>query len=335
MTGGMIMGKISDLISRTTVITGVLWIWGSGLLVHANEAQPFQESWWPSEWGEADERGAANRMTSARTLEATALIREGKVVQLGRVYEPGMPLFGNRHFSLTIISSPTGGPLGKNQAVWHDEMFSGEIGQIGTQLDGLGHIGVRKNGEDIFYNGINRTEMKGAYGLEKLGVENAGVFFTRGVLLDVAATRDVEWLDPGYLITVKDIEKTLERQNLKIRQGDAVLIHTGHGRLWMKDNDTYNSGEPGLGIAAAKWIAARKVVLIGADSWAVEAIPGEDPDIAFPVHRLMLVENGIYLLENLDLSSLVKNKIHEFAFIFAPLRLKGATGSPGNPVAVY
>ncbi len=97
-----------------------------------------------------------------------------------------MPLPGKRHFSLTIPGSPTGGPSGKNQGVYHDDLFSGEIGQIGTQLDGLGHVGVRIGDDDYFYNGFRRSQFGTAYGLEKLGIENVGVFFTRGVLVDVA-----------------------------------------------------------------------------------------------------------------------------------------------------
>src|SRR5262245_20890832 len=104
---------------------------------------PIGPRWWPSPWGAEDQRGAANRITPERVAAAARLIRTGKVYSLGRLYEHGMPLQGNRHFSLTIPGSPTGGPFGKNRIVHHDELFSGEIGQIGTQLDGLGHIGVR------------------------------------------------------------------------------------------------------------------------------------------------------------------------------------------------
>src|SRR5262245_54036500 len=103
---------------------------------------PIGPVWWPSEWGAKDERGAANRLTPARVQSATGLIRQGKIYQLGRLYEHGMPLPGNRHFSLTIPGSPTGGPLGKNRVVHQDEMFSGEIGQVGKLLRGLGTLGV-------------------------------------------------------------------------------------------------------------------------------------------------------------------------------------------------
>src|SRR5262249_54422763 len=121
---------------------------------------------------------------------------------------------------------------------------------------------------------------------------------------------------------------------LKIRPGDVVLIHTGHGELWMKDNMAYGAGEPGIGMAAARWLSDRKIVLVGADSWAIEVVPPEDPVVPAVGHQWNLIRNGIYHLENLDLAELAADKVYEFAFIFCPLRLKGATGSPGNPIAV-
>ena len=170
--------------------------------------------------------------------------------------------------------------------------------------------------------------------LEKLGVENAGSFFTRGVLVDMPAYRGVERLKEGDVITAEDIKGALENQAVVIGEGDIVLIRTGHGKLWMKDNEKYNSGAPGIGIEAARFLSAKKVALVGSDTWCVEVVPGPDPKQAFNVHQYLLAHNGIHLLENLDLESLAKNKVHEFAFVFAPVLLKGATGSPGNPIAV-
>ncbi len=303
--------------------------WGLG----AAES-PVASKWWPSEWGAEDERGAANRLTPAKVLEGASFIKTGQVYQLGRIYEHGIPMPGNRHFSLTIPGLPTEQPRGANAIVSNDEMFSGEIGQVGTQFDGLGHIGARVNGEDIFYNGFKLREFGTAYGLEKIGVENVGVFFTRGVLIDVAAYKQVDRLQLGYVIRADELSGALEKQGVDIRPGDVVLIRTGHGKLWMKDNATYGEGEPGLGLESAKFLTDRKVVLIGADTWAIEAVPHEDPDLAYPVHQWDLTRNGVYHIENLDLEALAADKVYEFAFIFSPLRLKGATGSPGNPIAV-
>jgi kynurenine formamidase len=309
-------------------------VWGLTGRGATDDETPIGPKWWPSEWGPNDQRGAANRLTADRVREAARLITAGKVYSLGRVYEHGMPLPGKRHFSLTIPGSPTGGPMGKNQGVYHDDLFSGEIGQIGTQLDGLGHVGVRIGADDYFYNGFRRSQFGTAYGLEKLGIENTGVFFTRGLLLDVAAVRGVGRLKRGDVVTPGDLEAAAKAAGTTAREGDVVLIRTGFGQLWMKDNAAYSAGEPGIGIEAAQWLAARKIVLVGSDTFATEVVPPQDPDRPFPVHQLLLVRHGIYNLENLDLEQLAVDKVYEFAFIFAPLRLKGATGSPGNPIAV-
>lgn len=295
---------------------------------------PIGATWWPSKWGAEDERGAANHITPERVMEAARLIKEGVIYQLGRTYEAGMPLFGARHYSLTIPGLPTGGPTGTNAIVWNDELVSAEIGQVGTQFDGLGHVGTSVDGELVFYNGNKLSEFGSSYGLTKLGVEKVGALFTRGVLLDVAAYKRVERLEGGYVITVADIEGTLARQGSEIRAGDVVLFRTGHGTLWMEDNDAYQASNPGPGLTAIKWLIEKDIVMTGADSPSMEAVPGEDPNRPFEGHQWLISKNGIYNIENLDLDRLAADQVYEFAFIFTPLPLKGATGSPGNPIAV-
>jgi kynurenine formamidase len=287
-----------------------------------------QENWYPSRWGAEDQRGAANRMTPAKVLEAKNLIVRGQTYQMGRVYESGMPMFGTRHYSLRIPK--VFGPNGTNEAYYHDEIISGELGQIGTQFDGLGHIGVG----DLYYNGNRATEFAKAEGLSRLGIENVGPLVTRGVLLDVAAYKGQPMLDGGYEITLADLEGALKRQNLSIRSGDAVFIHTGWGSLWLKDNARFIQNAPGIGVAAAQYLVEREIVLAGSDTWAVEVAPNPDSTLAFPVHQLFIPKNGIYIFENLATEELARDSVYEFAFMFAPLRLRGATGSPGNPLAI-
>src|SRR5688572_3344250 len=150
------------------------------------------DRWYPSRWGADDQRGAANRITPAKVLEAVALIKKGSVYQLGRVYEAGMPMFASRHYSLRIPY--VFGPNGTNQMTYHDEIISAEMGQVGTQFDGLGHIGIG----DLFYNGNRRTDFARPEGLTKLGIENVGPLITRGVLIDVARFKGVAQLQAGY-----------------------------------------------------------------------------------------------------------------------------------------
>jgi kynurenine formamidase len=294
---------------------------------------PAGPRWWPSEWGPDDERGAVNRLTPAKVLEAAALIETGRIFELGRPYEIGMPLYGNRHFSLTIPGLPTAITGAENGVVFNDELVSTELGQVGTQFDGLGHVGTAMDGDYVFYNGFKLSEFGTAYGLTKLGIENVGAIFTRGVLVDVARHKGVERLEPGYVVTVEDIEGALERQGVEIRAGDAVLFHTGWGQLWIVDNETYGGNEPGPGITAIRWLAEQDIVLTGADNYAMEATPGENPSRPIEGHQWLL-SRGIYNLENLDLRELAAERVYEFAFIFAPMKLVGATGAPGNPIAV-
>jgi kynurenine formamidase len=95
-----------------------------------------------------------------------------------------------------------------------------------------------------------------------------------------------------------------------------------------------NKGSPGIGIPVARWLAEKKVSLVGADSCCVEVIPNPDKSLIHPVHQELIMLHGIYMLENLDLRSLASDEVYEFLFIFNPLRLKGATGSPGRPLAI-
>ncbi len=286
------------------------------------------DRWYPSRWGADDQRGAANRLTPAKVLEATALITQGTIYQLGRVYEAGMPMFGSRHYSLCIpqaFEMP-----GRNEGVFHDEVISGELGQIGTQFDGLGHLGIG----DLFYNGNSRRDFARPEGLTRLGIENVGPIVTRGVLLDIARFKNVERLPPTYEITAADLAGALARQRTSIGAGDAVLIHTGWGSLWMTDNATFIASSPGLGVAAAQMLVDEEVVLVGSDNWGVEVMPNPDPGLSAPVHQLLLARNGIYIHENLATEGLARDNVYEFAYIFTPLRLKGATGSPGSPIAI-
>lgn len=298
------------------------------LALAASAAVGQTDKWYPSRWGAEDQRGAANRITPAKVLEAMRLVTQGTVYQLGRVYEAGMPMFGSRHYSIRIPQPFE--MAGSNQGVYHDEIVSGELGQIGTQFDGLGHLGIG----DLFYNGNRGSEFARAEGLTRLGIENVGPIITRGVLIDVARFKGVEQLAPTYEITAADLTGALDRQRTTIRSGDVVLIHTGWGALWMKDNTKFLATAPGIGLAAAQLLVDREVVVVGSDNWGVEVMPNPNASLSAPVHQLLLARNGIYLHENVATEALARDAVYEFAYMFAPLRLKGATGSPGNPIAI-
>ena len=157
---------------------------------------------------------------------------------------------------------------------------------------------------------------------------------TRGVLIDVAGLKGVETLPDTYEITVQDLQQALKRQNVTLRPGDAVIINTGWGQLWGKDNARYVKSCPGIGVAAAEWLIKQDPMLLGADNWPVEVSPNPDPQLSLPVHQIALVVNGVHLLENLKLDELAAKKVYEFAFVMQPIKAQGFTGSTVAPVAI-
>ena len=324
--------------------------------------EPLTSKWAPTEWGADDTVGAPNRTTPELVLKAVGLVKRGKVATLGKIYASDAPAFGTRSWKLLIPGLPTGGPFGRQQLVYNDDYVAAELGQIGTQFDGPGHVGVVTSKGLFYYNGrFLHDQDVSAAGLGRLGVEHVAHkgFVCRGVLLDAVALRGSQLpvpkensvRDPG-IVTDKDVQEMVKRQGVApIGAGDCVFLHTGHGNIWdPKDWDTYdrtekakrvaefNAGEPGFGISACEYLAERKIILTGADTWAVEAVGkgggGESPQ-PFECHAKLQTRRGIWNLENLDLSQLVADKAYEFLFVWSPLKMKGATGSPGNPVALY
>jgi kynurenine formamidase len=144
----------------------------------------------------------------------------------------------------------------------------------------------------------------------------------------------VEILPDTYEITVQDLQQALKRKNLTLQPGDAVIINTGWGRLWGKDNGRYLKSNPGLGVAAGEWLARQDPMLVGIDNAPVNVTPSPDPQLSNPVHQIMLVVNGIHLLENMKLDQLAATGASEVAFVIQPLKLQGASGSTVAPVAI-
>ncbi len=268
-------------------------------------------------------------MKPETVLRAARLIQKGEVIELGQVLNASMPFFGTRRFDVhtkrTFIN-PQSNRRGSNE-----EIVTSEIGQVGTQFDGFAHQTIGNS----LYNCFQLDDIATRNGFEKLGVENVGSLITRGVLIDVAGLKGVELLPDNYEITVQDIEQALTKQKLKLQPGDAVILNTGWSRLWGKDNPRYLTKSPGIGVAAAEWLAKQDPMLVGADNVSIEVSPNPDPKLSLPVHQIMLVVNGIHLLENLKLDELAAKRVQEFAFIVQPLKIQGGTGSTVAPIAVY
>lgn len=297
--------------------------------------------WWPSRWGPGDQAGASNWITPEKVLDAVKWVRDGTIYRLGRMYEAGMPFFGTRSFSMTIPGGPTGGPFGNNRLVYHDEFVASQIGQVGTQFDGLGHIGVQlgrdgDRAEMRYYNGFSEQEIASSDGLLKLGIEHIKPIVTRGHLVDVAALKG-RMLKEGEEITLADLRAALARQRLNesdIRQGDAMFFNTGWGALWMKENARYAAGGPGIGLEIARWAIDRGICLVGADTSSVEVVPNPDPSLAYPLHGELLAKQGIFNHENLTFDALLPDRKYQFVYVFVPVPIKGASGSPGCPIAI-
>lgn len=339
LAGGGLAGALLGLDPTPARATSGIGFVGQAQAQAATDT-PAGPKWWPSRWGADDQAGASNWITPEKILDAAKLIKTGKTYELGRIYESTMPKFGDRAFALRIPGSPTGGPLGNNRVIWYDEFLATEIGQVGTQFDGLGHIGVAIKGEDKaemrFYNGMPASEVGSGYGLKKLGMEHVKPIFTRGLVLDMVAVKGRN-LNLGEEITPADIEAALKAQGVAadwLKPGDAIFFHTGWGSLWNTDNAQYGKGEPGLGVAAGQWCIGKQVCVVGADNWAVEVVPNPNANLAFPVHQDLLTKNGIFIHENMDLSTLVSDRAWQFIYVMLPLRIKGATGSPGRPIAI-
>ncbi|MBM4186003.1 MAG: cyclase family protein [Gemmatimonadetes bacterium] len=300
-----------------------------------------QGPWWPHPiWGASDQAGGSNWITPEKILQALQLVKTGRVIELGQVYEAGMPLFGQRTFSLTIPTADSGA-FGSNRLVGNDEFIVGELGQVGTQFDGPGHIGTRLTmadgtTQDIYYNGVPWSEMAGRYGLAKLGVEHIKPIITRGVLIDIAGYKGVPTLPGNYEVTVADVRGALARQGQSeadLRPGDALFFNYGWSALWRRPRE-YAASQPGIGLEVARWIVERKPAMVGSDSPGLEVTPNPNRTLAYPVHQELITKNGIWNQENLQFEELLAERAYQFLFVFTPIRFKGATGSPGRPIAI-
>jgi len=301
----------------------------AGMAAQAQTWQPPADSKrCPSPWGAADERGAGNLQSPERVLRAARLIRTGEVFELGHVLNADIPMSPWRQFSLHTKRTTEDGL--SNRRGSNEELVVSEIGQVGTQFDGFAHQTIG----DSLYNCFKVSETATRDGFTHLGVENVGAIVTRGVLLDIAALKNVAMLPDTYEITVEDLEQALAAQRTELERGDAVILHTGWGRLWGQDNVRYQATNPGIGVAASEWLARQQPILVGADTSPVEVRPNPDSEISLPTHQIMLAVNGIHLLENLKLDTLAAERVYEFAFVVQPLKIQGGTGSTVAPIAI-
>lgn len=299
-------------------------------------------------WGSADQLGTLNLVGPQRRRAAAALVREGHVVSCGMPIDPDAEHAGPHRPQRLMIR--TGEGLGDEHRV---PPAYAEL--AGTGASAIEYIGMVFHGDGIThldapghmfwdgkaYNDTPAALVSAEFGATELAVTAAGEgIVTRGVLLDAAALRGLDWLPPGTAVTRAELEAAEGRQGVQVRPGDAVLLRTGHAAMCRAAGPSAANAGPRSGWAAdcLPWFHEREVALVGADT-VNDLLPPRYPGIPLPLHYVGIVAMGLWLIDNCDLEALAaaceRFGRHEFLFSVAPLRLAGSTGSPVNPLATF
>lgn len=308
------------------------------------------KGWGP--WGKDDELGALNAMTPATIKAALSRAKEGKVYDLGINYDaesfkwpghaPGAiitfrgPEGVMRQKDFKAAADPKANP---ERVAWHSTaLFMSD--NVATQIDGLAHITKGKNA--VWYNGFKEEDWGGNFGVRKCDATTIPPIITRGVMIDVAGFRKVDALPPHYRITKDDLEAALEAQKTSIKPGDTVLVRTGTLRYWGENGSDHDKlkqhDSAGIDLDAAKWLVEEKgAIIVGSDTSGLEWGPGPmDKATGFiPVHRYLLIDQGVHIGEFHNLETLAKERAYEFCYVCMVNRIRGATaGFALRPVAI-
>lgn len=288
------------------------------------------DDWFTAPFGEDDTLGAINYLGKDKVIQATKLVREGKVYELGMITGGDTPAYPPRKFQMIVhqLADGSGAAIGTNKAVGNDDTVITSVG-IGSQIDGLGHIGR----EHVYYNQRTAADVVAPDGLKLFGTHELPGIVTRGVVLDMTKIFNQNPVTPGTAYTKDHIQQAERKQGIAIESGDVVLLHSGYMTANAGKTEL-SPAEPGLGVSGAHYLAQKGVVAIGADSWALEALPPEDPTQAFPVHQILLAKYGVYILENMRTQQLVDDGVNEFMFSLGVPKLKGAVQAIINPLAI-
>lgn len=200
----------------------------------------------------------------------------------------------------------------------------------GTHIDAICH-----QADDLcLLGGIPVGEVQTSKGFSRHGVEEIPPIVTQGVMLDVASTKRVEGLEPGYAISAEDLMACSELQNTPVEADSVVLVRTGNALYW-DEPDKYLAG-PGVAGSGSEWLAEQQVAAVGADNVAWDVIGLRDPKLGHELygHLVLLARKGIYIVENLNLEELAAAGCYQFLFVCTPLKIEGATGSPVRPLAI-
>lgn len=305
---------------------------------------------WGWIWGPEDEVGALNAMNDASRAAALALARQGKVYDLGVVYSRRSYRWpGHSPGEIMTYRSPTGESaqldapflrpdVNPSQTRWHScALFLSD--NVATQIDGLGHVTV---GDDHhWYNGFKEAEWGGDFGVRRCDATTIPPIIARGVLLDIAGARNVEVLPPHYAITPADIDAALARQGTRLAVGDVVLLRTGTLGLWGTDGAEHERlaehDTAGITLETARYLIEQYgAMLLASDTSGLEVSPppaGSDSFI--PVHKYLLVEQGVHIGEFHYLEDLARDRVYEFCYVATVNKIAGTTaGFALRPLAL-
>ena len=285
----------------------------------------------------------AEARAALAVLAATALVREGRIFRLARPRFPGMPLFpGHPPFQVLSYRTPQGiraggdqpwGPRNDVGLGYMSELVMGST-HTGAHIDAHAHMTVGP--EDRWHGGSARTDL-GDFGPLKGDATELPPLWRRGVLYDVPGFRGVESLPAGQAVTADEMAEIEHAHGFAPGPGDVALIRTGYLSHWPDREALAAHRGAGPDVAAARRLADAGVAATGSDTETYEVQPAPDPGEPAnpqPVHTLLLIERGIYIMESLDLEELAAAGVREFLFVGLPLSIRGATGSMLDPVAV-
>ncbi len=275
-----------------------------------------------------EEKRSGNRLDVEAWLSLT---RGARMIQLDHPLQKGMPIYPT-HPPFHITLNNRHGDIHRACGYSSSNELIITSTHTSTHIDALSH--VSENG--MLHGGVDAAEAQAGTELFKEhGVETIQPIFRRGVLLDIARAKGVEVMQPAEEITVADLELALKNAKVAIGAGDVILLRTGWTRHW-SNSPKYlgldSAGTPGVAIEGANWLAAKKPFAVGNDTAGFEQVV--QTDITMHAHRILIAQNGIHIIENLDLEELSRCGRADFAFVTLPLRIKGATGSPLRPVAL-
>lgn len=294
-----------------------------------------------SPWGPKDEIGRLNLITEQSRAAIMARVSGAQAYDLAVDYYVGMPSWqaaGDPPYQMWMTHTPHGNviadPMQVGEAMNRHVSYTGSAvsmyAHMGTHIDALNHFGL----DGKIWNGFRADQHLGDRGWNVTGAEKLPPIVARGVLIDVAAAKGVDMLADNYRVTRADLQAALKAQQVSLETGDVVLIRTGRMRDYDKAQ-AYMANPPGMSLDAAKFLVEEGgAMVVGADNLSFETFPSEVEGNYLPLHTYLLAMQGAPILELVNLEGLSRDRVYQFAFIGASLKLRGADAAPIRPIAL-